>query len=351
MTDKAKQSLSRSQRRIYHPTFPGRGTARYTGQAGELNINIDGREMNHNIFISYSSDDLLVANEICSALESVGIRCWIASRDIVPGQPYPDAVIDGITVAQVFLLILSPTSNTSGQVIREVERAVSYGIPIVPFQLGDFSLSKSMELFVSTSQRLIVDETSWRARISQLVRNVEKLGHLESRPDKGLLLPDRPSENLLDDAAMRVMCWEGHWHLKPLENMRVSRENNILEITNTTAGHNHAKIVFNQTLIGEFVVSLEMEGAFLDIQLQITDGQDRNIYVNPSEQGVPIDERNEYRVSRDRNNVVFHTKRYGSLRTGSYRGNVDMNCYLAIALAMGQTVRLYSAQLWSEDKK
>ena len=38
MTDKAKQSLSRSQRRISHPTFPGRGTARYTGQAGELNI-------------------------------------------------------------------------------------------------------------------------------------------------------------------------------------------------------------------------------------------------------------------------------------------------------------------------
>jgi hypothetical protein len=302
--------------------------------------------MRHKIFISYSGDDQVVAKEICSALESTGIHCRVAPRDIVPGQPYPEAVLDGITKAEVLLLILSPTSNTSGQVIREVERAVSYGIPILPFQLGDFSLSKSMELFVSTSQRLIVDDASWRARIPQLVRNVEMLEQLESRQDKGQLLPDRAGVNLLDDAAMRVMCWEGHWLLKPLESMRVSRGNSFLDITNTTTGHNHAKVVFDRVLTGEFVASLELEGAFLDIQLQIADGQDRNLYVNPSEQGVPIDERNEYRVSRAQNNFVFHTKRYGSLRTGSYRGSLDMSCYFALALAMGQTVRVYSARLW-----
>ncbi len=39
------------------------------------------------VFISYSSDDKLIADAICAELESRRIRCWIAPRDALPGIP------------------------------------------------------------------------------------------------------------------------------------------------------------------------------------------------------------------------------------------------------------------------
>jgi len=37
------------------------------------------------IFISHSSKDRPTADAICAHLESAGIKCWIAPRDIEPG--------------------------------------------------------------------------------------------------------------------------------------------------------------------------------------------------------------------------------------------------------------------------
>jgi hypothetical protein len=37
-------------------------------------------------FISYSSPDAAIAAELCEALERDQRRCWIAPRDVMPGQ-------------------------------------------------------------------------------------------------------------------------------------------------------------------------------------------------------------------------------------------------------------------------
>jgi hypothetical protein len=37
------------------------------------------------VFISHSSNDRATADAICAHLESAGIKCWIAPRDIEPG--------------------------------------------------------------------------------------------------------------------------------------------------------------------------------------------------------------------------------------------------------------------------
>ena len=41
--------------------------------------------MAHDVFISYAAKDRTVAEAACAALESEGIRCWIAPRDVLPG--------------------------------------------------------------------------------------------------------------------------------------------------------------------------------------------------------------------------------------------------------------------------
>lgn len=106
------------------------------------------------VFISYSSYDGEVAGAVCQTLESRGIRCWIAPRDVVPGVPYAEALIDGLNQSRLMVLIFSANSNQSPQVIREVERAVNKGITILPFRIDNVALSKSMEYFVSSSHWL-----------------------------------------------------------------------------------------------------------------------------------------------------------------------------------------------------
>jgi hypothetical protein len=110
--------------------------------------------MAHDVFISHSSEDRPAAEAVLAALEGAGLACWIAPRDIVPGQDYGEAIIDGIRSSRVFLLVLSRSSVDSHQVRRETERAASAGRFIIPFRIEDVQPSKSLEYFISSAQWL-----------------------------------------------------------------------------------------------------------------------------------------------------------------------------------------------------
>ncbi|MGD0023456.1 MAG: toll/interleukin-1 receptor domain-containing protein [Xanthobacteraceae bacterium] len=104
--------------------------------------------MEFDAFISYSSRDKTAADAACAVLESAGIRCWIAPRDIRAGGEYGAAIIEAIDRCQVMVLIFSSSANDSQQISREIERAVSKGIPIVPVRIEEVVPTKSMEYFL-----------------------------------------------------------------------------------------------------------------------------------------------------------------------------------------------------------
>ncbi|MCZ4304647.1 LCCL domain-containing protein [Zoogloeaceae bacterium G21618-S1] len=102
-------------------------------------------------FISHASEDASRALEVCAALEAHGVPCWIAPRDVTPGNDYASEILDGIAGSRVFVLLLSRDANDSGFVRREVERAVSKGKPIFPVRLENVTPSKALELFISSA--------------------------------------------------------------------------------------------------------------------------------------------------------------------------------------------------------
>jgi hypothetical protein len=106
--------------------------------------------MAHDVFISYAVQDKPTADAVCARLETERIRCWIAPRDVTAGVSYAEALIDAISDSSLMVLVFSSWSNSSPQVMREVERAASKGIPILPFRIEDVAPSKSMEFFLST---------------------------------------------------------------------------------------------------------------------------------------------------------------------------------------------------------
>ena len=101
-------------------------------------------------FISYSNMDKATADAACVTLESSGVRCWIAPRDVPPGSEWAAAIVGAIDHCQVIVLIFSSQANISNQIRREVERAVSKGIPIIPLRIEEVNPTSSMEYFLGS---------------------------------------------------------------------------------------------------------------------------------------------------------------------------------------------------------
>jgi TolB-like protein/Tfp pilus assembly protein PilF len=102
--------------------------------------------------LSYASPDAEVAQQICEFLESHGVSCWIAPRDVRPGSVYADAIVGAINEVNALVLVLSASATASAHVGREVERAASKRKHIVAFRVDGASLSRELEYFLSNSQ-------------------------------------------------------------------------------------------------------------------------------------------------------------------------------------------------------
>src|SRR3974390_2807733 len=109
-----------------------------------------GTRVLFDVFVSYSSQDKPTADAACAALEAANIRCWIAPRDINPGRDYGESIINAIESARVCVLIFSSSANASPQIKREVERAVSKGLPIIPVRIEDVAPNRTLEYLISS---------------------------------------------------------------------------------------------------------------------------------------------------------------------------------------------------------
>ena len=161
-------------------------------------------ELAHDVFISHSSKDKTIADAACACLESRGIRCWVAPRDIVAGVDWGSSIIDGINGTKVMVLILSSHSNVSKQVLREIERAAHRGMPVLPLRVEDVTLSKSLEYFLSSSHWLDAYKGPLKQHLENLANNTAIL--LEKR-DAVHPLSDSPS--LWQRFALRPMIITG----------------------------------------------------------------------------------------------------------------------------------------------
>jgi hypothetical protein len=138
--------------------------------------------MNFDVFISYPHQDKATADAACATLESSGIRCWIAPRDIVPGADWGESIVDAIAGARTMVLIVSGAANISPQIKREVERAVNKGIPIIPVRIENVLPSKSLEYFISTPHWLDAFTPPLEEHLRRLVSAVKALLQIEVTP-------------------------------------------------------------------------------------------------------------------------------------------------------------------------
>jgi len=131
--------------------------------------------MPHEVFICYATHNKAVAEAICAALESRHIKCWIAPRDVLPGTEWAETIVDALDESRVLVLVLSSSSNTSPQVIREVGRAASNGIPIMSIRIDDVVPSKAMDYFISSHQWLDAQKGPLKKYFQRLADTVQQI--------------------------------------------------------------------------------------------------------------------------------------------------------------------------------
>ena len=156
--------------------------AAFCGQCGSLLPKVNpieypqcGAQKHHDVFISYSAKDKPVADAVCNSLENNSVRCWIAPRDILPGEDFPKSIISGINESKVMVLIFSASANSSPHVIRELTKAMSKGVIIIPFRIEDAPMSESMMYLIGLPHWLDALTPPMEPHIDTLVRTVKML--------------------------------------------------------------------------------------------------------------------------------------------------------------------------------
>ncbi|MBR2740291.1 MAG: DUF5050 domain-containing protein [Oscillospiraceae bacterium] len=152
--------------------------------------------MAHDVFISYTHEDKTTADAICSHLESRGIRCWYAPRDVAPSEDTAAASLKAIEEARIMVLIFTRDANLSAQVLSEVNNAVNSRLAIIPFRLTDEEPAAGMRYYLAT--------VHWMdAMNEELERSVIELGDLCQTVMDGKTLEPTPFSSRKDTKKSR----------------------------------------------------------------------------------------------------------------------------------------------------
>jgi len=127
------------------------------------------------VFISHSSKDRPTGDAICAHLESAGIKCWIAPRDIEPGTNWTQGIMQGLEACRVFILVFSEHANDSDHVQREVAKAFSSGLAVIPFRIEDVFPNQGLSYFLDTVQWLDASAPPLQKHLRTLCERVKKL--------------------------------------------------------------------------------------------------------------------------------------------------------------------------------
>ncbi len=173
--------------------------------------------MAHDVFISYASEDKTVADAVCAMLESHAVRCWIAPRDVLPGMAYGEAIIDAIRGCRVMILVFSSKSNTSPHIPKEIERAVSAGVAVIPFRIENVRPGKSLDYFIGSVHWLDALTRPLEQHLDRLVQNVQTL---LSR-DAPAIEPRRSSANMVPISPVAASGARASWLYAALAIMAV----------------------------------------------------------------------------------------------------------------------------------
>lgn len=144
------------------------------------------------VFISYEHESKSIADNIVAVLESKGVRCWYAPRDVY--GDYATSIVEAIERCKAFVLILNHKSSESPHVLNEVEmayqRILQGELVIVPFKVDEGVLSKAMEYYIKRLHWIDAASSTLEQSIVALYEKLAPILGLDKQED-----PERKEDN------------------------------------------------------------------------------------------------------------------------------------------------------------
>ena len=147
----------------------------------------------YDVFVSYSSPDKATADAVCAVLEAARIRCWIAPRDITPGAPWSESIVEALHQCRALVLIFSGHANDSPQIRNELVQAAHLGLPILPFRIEATTPAKSLAHFIDGVHWFDALTPPLEAHIEALVATMRRLSSEPRVSATGELHPPPPT--------------------------------------------------------------------------------------------------------------------------------------------------------------
>lgn len=185
----------------------------------------DERPVIEPVFISYASANRTRAGELCAALEKRGVSCWIASRDVAPGENYQEAIVRALRKAPALVLVFSAAANDSDEIKKELSLASRFKIPVIAVRIEDVEPSDAFAYELSTRQ-WINAYSGWSRAVETLAQRIGDLPEAQGRSQPISPAPRAPvrrfaqgatAKRLAVAAAILIIAFVagGWWLLRP----------------------------------------------------------------------------------------------------------------------------------------
>lgn len=130
--------------------------------------------MDKKVFISHSSKDKVIADQICNTIENNGIGCWIAPRDIPYGNEWAGEITKALRQASICIFLFSKNSNQSKQVAKEIQIAIDNEVIIIPIRVENVEMNDVLTYYLATMHWLLeYDEKTLIDRVEKALLNPE----------------------------------------------------------------------------------------------------------------------------------------------------------------------------------
>ncbi len=138
----------------------------------EPSLNKNNREL---AFISYSSADKNIADNLCNKLENSGISVWYAPRDV--SGPYAESIVNAIDKSTYFIVILSQNSIASEHVLNEIDLAfqkLPNKIKFKPLRIDNSVFTPSFRYYLSRQHWMDATCPPLERRLNEFVDSLLK---------------------------------------------------------------------------------------------------------------------------------------------------------------------------------
>ena len=131
--------------------------------------------MKHDVFISHAHKDKGVADGICGKLESAGLKCWIATRDLSTGEDRTEVIRNAIESSRAFVLVLSGNTNAAPHIEREIANASYMRRLIIPLRLAETLPRREILFYLGSVPLIIAHNPPSEKELEALAAHIKRL--------------------------------------------------------------------------------------------------------------------------------------------------------------------------------